>query len=394
VQGIQGETGAVGATGPAGIDGATGPTGSQGVQGVTGPTGPQGVQGVTGPTGSAGVDGATGPTGPQGIQGVTGPTGAQGIEGPTGPTGAASTVTGPTGAQGATGPAGANGATGPTGASGATILPTNNTWTGTNAFTNATTVSIASGSAVPLTITNEGAGNSFVVEDSANPDSTPFVVATSGLVGIGTQPVLALDVFADTGQARLKSSTGTNLSRLILENTGGAFQMGIDASPSAAYGVGNYSRVLWSDGAYPLVLLTNSLERMRITDAGNVGIGANAPSGKFHVTLASGYTTGNPWSTQNVVFGAGTSSTSGGLGISYDDTIGATFSSIVPGGSWKPIRVLGASVVLHYGGASPGITLGTTGNVNIGTLTGGGTNTGGLSIAGKDIELMNIMQAY
>lgn len=37
-----------------------------------------------------------------------------------------------------------------------------------------------------LRITQEGAGNALLVEDSANPDSTPFVVKADGAVGIGT----------------------------------------------------------------------------------------------------------------------------------------------------------------------------------------------------------------
>ena len=37
-----------------------------------------------------------------------------------------------------------------------------------------------------LRITQTGAGNALVVEDSANPDSTPFVVDATGSVGIGT----------------------------------------------------------------------------------------------------------------------------------------------------------------------------------------------------------------
>lgn len=44
-------------------------------------------------------------------------------------------------------------------------------------------------------ITQTGAGNAFVVEDSANPDSTPFVIDATGEVGIGTlTPVAPLHV--------------------------------------------------------------------------------------------------------------------------------------------------------------------------------------------------------
>ena len=44
-------------------------------------------------------------------------------------------------------------------------------------------------------ITQTGSGNALVVEDEANPDSTPFVVDSSGNVGIGTSsPTSKLDV--------------------------------------------------------------------------------------------------------------------------------------------------------------------------------------------------------
>ena len=39
-----------------------------------------------------------------------------------------------------------------------------------------------------LRITQTGAGNALLVEDSTNPDSTPFVVDASGNVGIGRTP--------------------------------------------------------------------------------------------------------------------------------------------------------------------------------------------------------------
>jgi hypothetical protein len=48
-------------------------------------------------------------------------------------------------------------------------------------------------------ITQLGTGNALVVEDSANPDTTPFVVTGIGSVGIGTNnPSTLLDVFGST----------------------------------------------------------------------------------------------------------------------------------------------------------------------------------------------------
>jgi hypothetical protein len=45
-----------------------------------------------------------------------------------------------------------------------------------------------------LRITQTGSGNALLVEDSANPDATPFVVDASGNVGVGITPAVALDV--------------------------------------------------------------------------------------------------------------------------------------------------------------------------------------------------------
>ena len=60
------------------------------------------------------------------------------------------------------------------------------------------TVSTNSASAA-LTITQTGAGNALVVEDSASTDSTPFVVDASGNVGVGTTtPSVNIDVYHAT----------------------------------------------------------------------------------------------------------------------------------------------------------------------------------------------------
>ena len=67
-----------------------------------------------------------------------------------------------------------------------------------------------SSSSDALRITQTGAGNALVVEDSANPDSTPFVVNASGNVGIGTSsPSVELEIASSAPQMRI-TDTDTN----------------------------------------------------------------------------------------------------------------------------------------------------------------------------------------
>ena len=64
------------------------------------------------------------------------------------------------------------------------------------AVTGSTTISSTSGDT--LKVTNTGVGNSFLVEDSASVDSTPFVIDAAGRVGIGmTAPARSLDVIGN-----------------------------------------------------------------------------------------------------------------------------------------------------------------------------------------------------
>lgn len=71
-----------------------------------------------------------------------------------------------------------------------------------------------------LRITQTGTGNALLVEDSANPDSTPFVITGAGDVGIGTTtPTNTLTVNGTIGgtivATQAEAETGTDATKLI-----------------------------------------------------------------------------------------------------------------------------------------------------------------------------------
>ena len=143
----------------------------------------------------------------------------------------------------------------------------------------------SSGGAVRITQT--GSGNALVVEDSTNPDATPFVVANTGYVGIGTLfPASPLDVQGSAtfrgndGYVLFAPKYGTNPFGTDFDR----FEIYVDPSNPQTF-IGN------SHGgtASPrdLVLSAGNSERLRITSSGNVGIGTNGPSYQFELSTDS-----------------------------------------------------------------------------------------------------------
>ena len=173
---------------------------------------------------------------------------------------------------------------------------------------------IASGSSTTdlVRITQVGTGNALVVEDSTNPDSTPFVVDSSGKVGIGTAtPSYFMEAISNGGtdavilfdggsgaNANLiaRADTTIKVPSLVITDrnsnysTDTSFFIGLDrtsgASPNlyvnrndAVY-VNNYQ----DKGHYFITNNSGSKGvRMSILSNGNVGVGLTAPSANLHV---------------------------------------------------------------------------------------------------------------
>jgi len=134
-------------------------------------------------------------------------------------------------------------------------------------------------------ITQTGSGNALVVEDSANPDATPFVVTSAGNVGIGTAtPTAKLDVNGDIKATQLNLNNPSGDSFIEIGGTGSVYidlkkpnsddydlRIGTDGTNNVIRSVGDVS------------LTTADTERIRIGSNGNVGIGTGTPTGRLEV---------------------------------------------------------------------------------------------------------------
>lgn len=173
-------------------------------------------------------------------------------------------------------------------------------------------------------ITQTGTGNALVVEDSTNPDATPFVVSSSGQLFIGkmsnvpglrTIEIVANGSSADANNGNISSSRSSdetfgvifsqsktrgtseipiivqsndNLGSFVWSGYDGVSQIGasrissdVDGSPGTNSMPGRLVFSTTTNGA------TSPSERMRITSAGNVGIGTAAPSASCLLHLSS-----------------------------------------------------------------------------------------------------------
>lgn len=144
-----------------------------------------------------------------------------------------------------------------------------------------------------LSVTNTGSGPSFVVEDEASPDATPFIVDASGQVGIGTaspQGTIHSYQGASGGSPNsgvsglvIEDDITTGMSILTPSSVAGRVYFGDENSNSAG-------RIIYDHATDQLEFNTNSVAtaRMVIDNSGNVGIGTTTPDAQLTVYSDSG----------------------------------------------------------------------------------------------------------
>jgi hypothetical protein len=99
---------------------------------------------------------------------------------------------------------------------------TTSLWESTDTFSASKIVSVTDNTNAALRITQLGTGNALLVEDSTNPDASPFVVNANGQVGIGVAPSAGENLHI------AKTVTGATTANVVIND--GAVQSDVTAS--------------------------------------------------------------------------------------------------------------------------------------------------------------------
>lgn len=251
------------------------------------------------------------------------------------------------------------------------ITVTNLTITGTSnvAGSSGALVISTNGTADSLRITQAGTGNVLVVEDSANPDSTPFVISPSGNVGIGNAfPTAPLSFSTDIGGAGV-------VNKIQLYPGYGLGVSGNELGVIGAANIGLYNgTTLRVKISSTLVDFTNNVNVMSTSTStssstgalkvmGGVGVAGNVYTGGI-VNITS--------TTESSSVSTGALIVDGGAGIAKNAFVGGNVSIASTVNSTS--TGTGALVVSGGVGIAGNVTIG--GNISVlGTLTTFNSNT-------------------
>jgi len=185
-------------------------------------------------------------------------------------------------------------------------------------------------------------------------------VDSSGRVGIGTTaPSHLLDLLGSAPRVRVKdSSTGATFGHF--ENNSGNFYIGTDNSTGGSLSAGNYARVIWSQGAYPLVFATNDTQRAQIDSSGRLLVGTSTSIGQGGLLQVVGGDAARPQIHRNVndqydaVITLSKARGTGTEAVSNNDDIGSIFFQGANGSAFNTAARIQCSVdgTVSGGGAN------------------------------------------
>jgi hypothetical protein len=210
-------------------------------------------------------------------------------------------------------------------------------------------VTIDSDSSGPaLKITQTGTGPVLRVQDSVDPDVTPFIIDSSGNVGIGTQdPSASLDI--DNGSIQLSSS----------------------GSPRTTISADVSNSTFAASGARGLILSTAGSTRVTVS-----GAGVTTLAGQLVVAAGGASITGNSSVTGTLTSSSLLTVSSGGASITGDTTVVGTLTATAINGPWANIP--SGTVMLFVQTTAPtGWTKSTTHNDKALRVVSGAASSGG-----------------
>jgi hypothetical protein len=228
--------------------------------------------------------------------------------------------------------------------------------TASPAFTGAATFA-NTGDVVPLTVTNAGTANSFVVNDASG-DTSPFVIDASGNVGVGTaSPSTALDVAGTIRSGSGSTDPGTGAVMYFVGS--GSFQTVIAGAAFAVHTGNN------NDRTQKLFISSTGTA----TFAGQVRVNT---ADSATALLVNGATKGVRFATSSTA-----------TAIEGVDSTGT--------GSYQPLIINGSTVTIQSNGGTSAITVSTSQTATFAgqvLVTAGSGSSGsykpGMAISGDD----------
>jgi hypothetical protein len=157
-----------------------------------------------------------------------------------------------------------------------------------NTFTANQIISVTDNTNAALRITQAGTGDALLVEDEANPDSSPFVIKNDGKVGIGVSvPSYPLDITLLEATSRVNSTQAGKGAMRLATTTTGTLHVGKDYEGSSGWFGNGGEYIVAGTGNYPMDFWTNTVKRLSILGNGNVNFAGTSQRIQGDFTNAS-----------------------------------------------------------------------------------------------------------